>query len=173
MMMKSILSAVALATLALGTAAHAGDATYDHTERREARKQQRLYQQQPQSAPVYQQRQSTRQYDQQAYRNYDRRYDRATYTAPRYEQRSYAYNTAPAYTYSAPQYRSYGYAPRYYSGGYVPSHFRAQRYWVNDWRARHLSAPPYGYQWVETDTGDVLLMALATGLIASVIMSAY
>jgi Ni/Co efflux regulator RcnB len=59
----------------------------------------------------------------------------------------------------------------YYRGGYVPDRYRSQRYWVRDWRARHLAPPPQGYQWVETDTGDVLLVALATGLIASIVLN--
>jgi Ni/Co efflux regulator RcnB len=81
--------------------------------------------------------------------------------------------------YHAPQYRAYNHAPRYYGapryaiGGYVPHAYRAHRYWVSDWRAYRLAPPPYGYQWVETDSGDFLLMALATGLIASAILSSY
>lgn len=59
---------------------------------------------------------------------------------------------------------------RYWAGGYAPE-YRAQRYWVRDWRARRLAEPPRGYQWVQTDTGDLLLMAIATGLIANVIIS--
>jgi Ni/Co efflux regulator RcnB len=55
-------------------------------------------------------------------------------------------------------------------GGYAPE-YREQRYWVRDWRARRLSAPPRGYQWVQTDTGDLLLMAIATGLIANVVLA--
>jgi Ni/Co efflux regulator RcnB len=92
--------------------------------------------------------------------------------APAYTHRNYApqYGYAPRY-YGAPQYHARGYAPRYWAGGYVPYPYRAHRYWVNDWRARHLAPPPYGYQWVETDTGDVLLIALATGLIASAILA--
>lgn len=83
--------------------------------------------------------------------------------APQYR----AYNQAPRY-YAAPRY--YG-PPRYAIGGYVPYPYRAHRYWVNDWRAYDLAPPPYGYQWVETDSGDFLLMALATGLIAGAILS--
>ena len=71
----------------------------------------------------------------------------------------------------APQYRSYGYAPRYAVGGYAPTYYRSQRYWINDWQARRLSPPPYGYQWVSTDAGDALLVALATGLIANAIFA--
>lgn len=74
------------------------------------------------------------------------------------------------YAYS--QYGQYN-QPRYWRGGYVPYEYRASRYYVNDWRSRQLSAPPYGYQWVQTDNGDYLLMALATGLIANLILNSY
>lgn len=92
---------------------------------------------------------------------HDDRYGRA------YAPRNYAYGGY----YGAPHYRSY-YAPGYYVGGYAPD-FVARRYWINDWRARNLYAPPYGYEWVQTDSGDVLLIALATGLIANAILAAH
>jgi len=74
--------------------------------------------------------------------------------------------------FAAPQNRGYsGYnnyaAPRYYAGGYAPAH----RFLIRDWRERNLYAPPYGYGWVQTDAGDVLLVALASGLIASAILA--
>ena len=83
-------------------------------------------------------------------------------------QRSWA--PAPRHDgyYNAPRYYA---GPRYAVGGYVPYAFRAHRYWVNDWGAYSLAPPPYGYTWVETDSGDFLLMALATGLIASAILA--
>lgn len=62
---------------------------------------------------------------------------------------------------------------QFHRGGYVPYEYRHQRYYVNDWRARHLSPPPYGYQWVQSDSGDIILMALATGLIANLIFNGY
>jgi Ni/Co efflux regulator RcnB len=43
------------------------------------------------------------------------------------------------------------------------------RYVEVDWHARHLKAPPRGYHYVQTDTGDILLAALAGGVIASII----
>lgn len=93
--------------------------------------------------------------------------------APQYQPR--IYHHAPshhAYGYSAaPQYRVYHQGPRYWVGGYVPHHYRAHRYWVHDWHTRQLWAPPYGHQWVQTDTGEILLIALATGLIAHALMS--
>ena len=90
----------------------------------------------------------------------------------RYEQRRYDGNRDYSQRYYAPQYSGYGHAPRYWAGGYAPQQYwHSHRYYVNDWRARNLYAPPYGYQWVEADTGELLLVALATGLIANVILS--
>jgi len=48
--------------------------------------------------------------------------------------------------------------------------YRDNRYVVNDWRARHLSAPPRGHHWVRAGN-DYVLAAIATGLIAQVLLS--
>jgi Ni/Co efflux regulator RcnB len=69
----------------------------------------------------------------------------------------------------------YGYRP-YYSnftwrrGVYVPPAYRG--YYVQDWGYYGLRPPPPGYRWVYAD-GNFVLMALATGLIADVILHAY
>lgn len=39
-----------------------------------------------------------------------------------------------------------------------------------DWRARHLHQPPRGYEWREID-GSYVMAAVATGVIASIILS--
>ena len=46
-----------------------------------------------------------------------------------------------------------------------------RRYVVNDWSQRGLRAPPRGYRWVRenNNSGDYLLIAAATGLIASIL----
>ena len=44
------------------------------------------------------------------------------------------------------------------------------RYVVVDYRERHLKRPPHGYHWVQDDRGDLILAAVAGGLIASVIL---
>lgn len=89
----------------------------------------------------------------------------------------YNYNNQPYANqnrgyYNGQQY-SYNQAPHYARGGYVSrDYYQQRRYWVSDWRSRNLYAPPSGYQWVEApDTGELLLVALATGLIANVIIS--
>ena len=45
-----------------------------------------------------------------------------------------------------------------------------RRYVVNDWNQRGLRAPPRGYHWVRenNNSGDFLLVAVASGLIASI-----
>jgi Ni/Co efflux regulator RcnB len=55
-------------------------------------------------------------------------------------------------------------------GGRVPPQYRSYHYVVNDWRGHHLSAPPRGYQWVQYGS-DYLLVAIATGVIAQLILS--
>lgn len=55
-------------------------------------------------------------------------------------------------------------------GGYVPGPYRGQTYVVNDWRAQRLNQPPRGYQWVGVG-GEFALAAIATGLIAQIIVN--
>jgi Ni/Co efflux regulator RcnB len=63
-----------------------------------------------------------------------------------------------------------GYRQQYHRGGYLQSEYRGNRYVVNDWRQRRLSAPPRGYQWVQANN-DYVLAAIATGLIAQVLLN--
>jgi len=58
----------------------------------------------------------------------------------------------------------------WYRGGRIPPQYRSHHYVVNDWRGHHLSAPPRGYQWVQNGS-DYLLVAIATGVIAQLILS--
>jgi Ni/Co efflux regulator RcnB len=60
----------------------------------------------------------------------------------------------------------------YYRGGRLPVEYRHRQYYVDDWRGHNLSAPPRGYQWVQTG-GDYVLIAIATGIIASIFLSQY
>jgi Ni/Co efflux regulator RcnB len=53
-------------------------------------------------------------------------------------------------------------------GGYLPHAYRGHE--IRDWRAYRLQAPPSGYHWVQAD-GNIVLAALATGLIAQIIAS--
>jgi Ni/Co efflux regulator RcnB len=60
----------------------------------------------------------------------------------------------------------------FYRGGRLPDNYRGRQYVVDDWRGHHLSAPPRGYHWVQTGS-DYVLAAVATGLIASVILNSH
>ena len=58
----------------------------------------------------------------------------------------------------------------YRSGGRLPPSYRGnRRYWVNDWRGNRLPPPRSGYRWVRSDNGDFLMVAITTGVIASII----
>lgn len=54
-------------------------------------------------------------------------------------------------------------------GSRVPPQYRGYNYVVNDWRGHRLSAPPRGYQWIQNGN-DYLLVAIATGVIASLVL---
>ncbi len=55
-------------------------------------------------------------------------------------------------------------------GQRLGNEYRGNRYVVSDWRARRLSAPPRGHHWVQAGN-DYVLAAIATGLIAQVLLS--
>ncbi|MEQ1818514.1 MAG: RcnB family protein [Terricaulis sp.] len=55
-------------------------------------------------------------------------------------------------------------------GDRLPSYYR-DRYSDVDWRDCGLSAPPRGYRYVEDDRGNYLLVAIATGVILSVLLN--
>lgn len=52
-------------------------------------------------------------------------------------------------------------------GQRLPSEYRGRGYYV-DYRQHHLRQPPRGYQWVRVNN-DYMLVALTSGLIASII----
>jgi Ni/Co efflux regulator RcnB len=55
-------------------------------------------------------------------------------------------------------------------GGRLPSRYRNHQYVVDNWREHHLRPPPRGYHWVQTG-GDYVLAAIATGVIADLIIN--
>lgn len=56
-----------------------------------------------------------------------------------------------------------GYPYRNYYSGPV--------YVVNDYPRYHLRRPPYGHQWIRDDRGNMLMVAIATGVIAQYVLS--
>lgn len=55
-------------------------------------------------------------------------------------------------------------------GERLAQYYRGDYYVVNDWRSRRLHAPQHGYHWVQAGN-DYALVAIATGLIASVLLN--
>lgn len=55
-------------------------------------------------------------------------------------------------------------------GNRLPNNYRNRQYVVDDWRGHHLRQPPRGYHWVQTG-GDYVLAAIATGVIADLIIN--
>jgi Ni/Co efflux regulator RcnB len=60
--------------------------------------------------------------------------------------------------------------PEFHRGGRLPPELRTRHYVVSDWRGHRLAAPPRGYQWVQVGP-DYVLAAIATGLIANLILT--
>ena len=115
------------------------------------------------------QRDNNRGYDNRGYDN--RGHDNRSYDNRRYDNIGYDYRR---YGYRDGGYRGHGrgVGPSYswYRGDRMPYEYRTRHYVVDDWRGHHLYAPPRGYQWVQSG-GDYLLVAVATGIIASILLS--
>lgn len=58
----------------------------------------------------------------------------------------------------------------FYRGQHLSAEYRRHEYVVDNWRYHRLSAPPRGYHWVQTGT-DYVLVAIATGIIAQIVLS--
>ena len=160
-MRKLLYAAVALATVAAPMAVSAqpydrhderyGDQRYDRRDRWEDRRDHRR--------------------DERRDERRDWRYDRgrAETWRDRAEWRDF-HGVRPGYWYAP----GYGYRPvsrfGWRRGAYVPSPYRG--YYVQDWGYYGLRPPPPGYRWIYAD-GNFVLMALASGLIANVIINGY
>jgi len=109
-------------------------------------------------------------YDTRGYdnRGYDNRgnYDNRRYDNVGYDYRNYGYRDGGYRGHG----RGVGPNHSWYRGDRMPSAYRTRHYVVDDWRGHHLYAPPQGYHWVQSG-GDYLLVAVATGIIASILLS--
>jgi Ni/Co efflux regulator RcnB len=141
---KTIARAMIAVMLAGSLPAMAQDRDYrDHRDDRaqERRDERRDYRNE--------QREERREYRQ------DRRDDRRDYREERREDRREARGAGPRHD--------------LYRGQRLPSNYHNRQYVVDNWRAHRLSAPPRGYHWVQVG-GDYVLAAVATGIIASVLL---
>ncbi|MDP3403888.1 MAG: RcnB family protein [Brevundimonas sp.] len=98
------------------------------------------------------------------YERWERREDRRDY------RRDYRYDRryAPP-RYAPPPPPRYAHVPRrYYRGATLPYEYRS-RWYVRDYNRYGYGPPPRGYGYYRTDTGDIVLAALATGVIISLL----
>jgi Ni/Co efflux regulator RcnB len=65
--------------------------------------------------------------------------------------------------------RGVGPGHEYYRGDRLPAEYRHRQYVVNDWRGHHLSAPPSGYQWVQSGN-DYILVSIVSGIISQLLL---
>ncbi|MBG9387774.1 RcnB family protein [Caenimonas aquaedulcis] len=153
-MKSTVIASTVFAAAALGFSSLALAQDHGRADRHEHRGQaQRQWQQPQHQQPQYRQPQ------------YQQRQYQPQYQHPQYQQRSYA----PQAQWRG-QWAGHG---SYRRGDVLPWQYRQRAYYVNDWRERQLYAPPYGYQWVRDDAGDYLLVALATGIIANLLINSY
>lgn len=96
------------------------------------------------------------------YERWERRADRNRHDGGRYTERE-RYNDWRRG--ARDQRRDYR---RWQRGAVVPREYRRSWY-VNDYRRYGYAPPPRGYGYYRTDTGDVVLAALATGVIISLL----
>lgn len=86
---------------------------------------------------------------------HDRRDDRRDFRHSRNDRQHYYYNAR---------------GPEFRRGGYIPYEYRNRQYVVVNHNQHHLHAPPRGHQWVQVGS-DYVLIAIATGLIANLILN--
>lgn len=178
---SAILCAVLAGTFGFGSVAsaqgHDGDRRGDRGDRGQRWEQrQDRHERRDARHEARQERREDRREDRRVDRAYDRGYHAGAWQQPRHVAPQPSYNhgyrdRTPNYSYghrdSSPGYRT----ARFHRGTYLPAQYRAHPYYVNDWHSHQgLYAPPYGHQWVNVD-GEFLLVALATGLIASAILN--
>jgi len=89
----------------------------------------------------------------------DRRHYNAGYRDGRRDARRYA--PPPRVVYHPYGFQR-GYRYTHYYGGPV--------YVVNDYGRYHVRRPPYGHRWIRDDRGNLLMVAIATGIIADIVL---
>lgn len=69
------------------------------------------------------------------------------------------------------RYGYHGYRGHWRTGQRYP-YWRENRYVIEDWRAYHLPPPRPGYRYYRDDNGDIVMAAIASGVIGLIIGSA-
>ncbi|MNW05202.1 hypothetical protein D3C71_2014130 [compost metagenome] len=64
-------------------------------------------------------------------------------------------------------YRPYGFE----RGHRYSNYYGGPVYVVNDYNRYHVRRPPYGHRWIRDDRGNMLMVAIATGIIADIVFN--
>ncbi len=96
------------------------------------------------------------------YERWERRSDHNRYDGGRYTNRERYHDYRRG---QRDQYRDHR---RYYRGATLPYEYRS-RWYVRDYNRYGWRQPPRGYGYYRTDTGDVVIAALATGVVLSLL----
>lgn len=115
-----------------------------------------------------------RDYDRHDHDRRDDHHDRDDYRRDRRDYGHYDNRRGYGYGHGRGYYVVHDRGPRgdwYRRGGYVPVQYRETQYVVSDWRGERLREPPRGYRWVRGDDNQFLLVAIASGVIADILLS--
>lgn len=189
MKMQRLVAAIAAGSLVLGTGAAFGQTDQELKDRQPgfwradprdspanaaAREQQRAYPRvTPQRADPRPAARDDRRDDRRDARgpdprSNDRADNRSDYRSD--YRREYRGESRPDYRDDYRDGRRDGYGHAWSRGDRLPAEYRTRQYVVDDWRSHRLNAPPRGYHWVQSG-GDYLLVAIATGVIASILLN--
>lgn len=83
-----------------------------------------------------------------------------------HDRRHYRRDRDDRYRDDRGEYRHEHYRGRWHRG----DHYRGREVVVRDYRDYDLRPPPRGYRWVRGDDGNFLLVAVASGIIADIIL---
>ncbi|MBT0725620.1 hypothetical protein HH682_14620 [Rosenbergiella sp. S61] len=103
-------------------------------------------------------------------------WDRHGYSGPQWHDRHDwrgDYRDHERHSHHRPHYarRDFFYGGHHFRpGGRYPHRYYQDRYWVNDWHRHGLGAPPSGQRWAKVN-GNYVLIAIATGVITSLILN--
>lgn len=98
----------------------------------------------------------------------ERRDDRRDFRQERREDRRDFRQSRNDRHYHRPYYNAR--SPEFRRGHYIPREYRNRQYVVVNHHQHRLHAPPRGHQWVQVGS-DYVLIAIATGLIANLILN--
>ncbi|KHL54128.1 RcnB family protein [Xanthomonas cannabis] len=170
---KRIVTAVLSSILALGCvapAAFAGDWDRDHDRRGHDRGHRDHRGDRGDWRNDRREWRDDRRADRREWRDDRRHYSsgyREGYRDARYQDRRY--NRNRVYVYDRPAYYRAGPPPRpYWARG---QRYHGPVYVINDYDRYDLRRPPYGYRWQRDDRGNLLLVAIASGIIADLVLN--